>query len=1259
MKNRTVFLTVLLGLIFQTNSNATEWHWINHIGDNEFVATRDILSDSNGYIYVVGEFDGVLNFGSTQLIAESLSPDVPDGFLAKYDEAGNVLWAVRIGNLRSVLLRAVETDSYGNVYVAGSYSPGNPDTDPINHGPINFQSTDGTYETIDPINARDLFLAKYCSEGLLQWARTAGGDSDEICFAYAHALAVDDGGYAVITGQFWKQLNIGTFEFVAESYGDSYVVKYNPSGDVVWAHKMNKSLHGRNRHVALDAEGNVFIGGLFEEGSITFPDTVFYTTPPLEKFTGQNLEEKLNDFHKNYDYHKRRIANSGKPKWEPYLSDKHHWIPIEEDAFVVKYCEQGHYQWARHISGLQDEQILGMETDPDGNLVLAVNYMWDINIGDSVFHASVYGIDITWYDMVVAKFDGEGDFLWALREGSNTPWLWANDLAIDAYGRITVVGEYGLTANFGNDITLPTCLGGSGFVASYESDGTLLDVFNIPSEMQYGFNWVESVSADNFGNHIISGGFYIGVTIDGENYYSLGSADTYLSKITLDLPLPTLNFPGPDNLTAEVVDVFNVMLTWDETPAIPGEEFDLYHGDEETLGTGSPPQTHIAVGYELNEPAMITSVKSYLQPRTNFAQDVTFYIYGDNSGVPDPDNVLGGPYVAEIPGGQLGESIWVETYLDALEMPANTIFHLVQYWSMNDFDMGTANGVPTTMSSVFLGQWMAIDDLGAPNGFILRATVAVPEQATGYNLYRNGALINEEPVVETSYLDTMLPNGSFEYYLTGVYQIGQTQPSETAELTISFTDHAEFVVNITTNNEESPQGAIVSLKNEDENPDHQYSLYAPADGKVEFPIVWTGWGDETYKLTINHPFFATLVIEGIEITAAGGSVDVLLEEFIISPFNLHVETQEMDAGQALFTWNNMETLFEGFEEPVFPPVGWKKFNLDGGTGWDQISAGETPPGWHGGIVEPAPDGGQKMAFVTYMTGGENTNDQWLVTPKIVVMEDFVLSFYMQYLPFLEDNVDIRISTTSQDDPESFDILIDHLFFHEGYDMNWQQYTYVLTDFVPVGTPVYVAFREHVEFYPEASPIILLDNVYIGPAEQAPPVINATNMNYLTGFELCLDFTQTQHENTKTFMGFNVFLDDMSNPVATDVQQPSFVFGQLEGGDYTAGVQSVYSSGVSEIITIPFSLEGTVNVPDISTEDNLSIFPNPVSETLNIISHDMISEIVVYDLAGNMVYSRSLNNNTAHVCVADMRSGIYVLRVQTESSMFTEKIQVVN
>jgi hypothetical protein len=58
-------------------------------------------------------------------------------------------------------------------------------------------------------------------------------------------------------------------------------------------------------------------------------------------------------------------------------------------------------------------------------------------------------------------------------------------------------------------------------------------------------------------------------------------------------------------------------------------------------------------------------------------------------------------------------------------------------------------------------------------------------------------------------------------------------------------------------------------------------------------------------------------------------------------------------------------------------------------------------------------------------------------------------------------------------------------------------------------------------------------------------------------------------NDKAAIGYNVFLDDVL--VGENVMQDEFLFSGLAKGSYTAGVQSVYTSGVSPIVEYPFDL----------------------------------------------------------------------------------------
>jgi hypothetical protein len=53
----------------------------------------------------------------------------------------------------------------------------------------------------------------------------------------------------------------------------------------------------------------------------------------------------------------------------------------------------------------------------------------------------------------------------------------------------------------------------------------------------------------------------------------------------------------------------------------------------------------------------------------------------------------------------------------------------------------------------------------------------------GYNIYRDGDMINAEPIVETTYIDTDVVNGvMYSYYVTAVYSEGESGPSNTVEV---------------------------------------------------------------------------------------------------------------------------------------------------------------------------------------------------------------------------------------------------------------------------------------------------------------------------------------------------------------------------------------------------------------------------------------------------------------------------------------------
>ncbi len=56
----------------------------------------------------------------------------------------------------------------------------------------------------------------------------------------------------------------------------------------------------------------------------------------------------------------------------------------------------------------------------------------------------------------------------------------------------------------------------------------------------------------------------------------------------------------------------------------------------------------------------------------------------------------------------------------------------------------------------------------------------------GYNVYKDGIQINSEIILETNYSDLELPNGTYSYYVTALYNTGESVPSTTVEVTIEY-----------------------------------------------------------------------------------------------------------------------------------------------------------------------------------------------------------------------------------------------------------------------------------------------------------------------------------------------------------------------------------------------------------------------------------------------------------------------------------------
>jgi len=274
--------------ITKYNNNGT-FVWAKSAGGSEDDFAQGIDTFNDGSSVVTGEFMDTALFGKGEPNETSLnSAGNSDAFIARYAPDGTLLWAKRAGNSSSDEAGwDVEAFDDGSLVMTGwfeSNSIAKYDSDGSfewsRSGGIGFgisilsdglfivtgyffeETTFGLGEvnetTLTPAGESDIFIAKYDSDGALEWVKSAGGDYDD----YAKDIASFSDGSSVITGRFEDTATFGKGEanevtLEMPGYDCPFIAKYNPDGTLEWA------IHDREDGLSIVAnnDGSIVVPG--------------------------------------------------------------------------------------------------------------------------------------------------------------------------------------------------------------------------------------------------------------------------------------------------------------------------------------------------------------------------------------------------------------------------------------------------------------------------------------------------------------------------------------------------------------------------------------------------------------------------------------------------------------------------------------------------------------------------------------------------------------------------------------------------------------------------------------------------------------------------------------------------------------------------------------------------------------------------------------------------------------------------------------
>lgn len=449
-KRCTTLFALVLGVISLLNPALSQTiEWVKPGDGIPFASGRAIAQDDDSNSYVTGHFRTSATIGSFDLTSNGVIAI----FVAKYDVGGNVLWAKSVEGPSDTGVSGIAVDSQGSCYIAGGF------WQTMTFGP----------DILTSSGSRDVYVAKFDTDGTILWARSGGGTADDI----AAAIAVDSIGNSFLTGRFGDTADFGPYSITSTAGSDIFVAMYDGNGNVLWANSAGGLSFNQGSGIAVDNAGNGYVSGWFS-GTVEFGPFSLTSVGSIDLFvakydpTGQVLWVRSAGGNPAGAY---GVAISVDAAENSYVTGHYHGTVtfgtfaltspfLLNDFFVAKYSSAGNVLWARSAGATEFGIGEAIAVDTAGNSYLAGWYAGAATFGPYALHSAGAR------DIFVAKYDSDGNVRWADSSGGTADDR-GRGVVVDGTGHSYVTGFFHGTADFGPFQVSTSGTGGGAFVAKY------------------------------------------------------------------------------------------------------------------------------------------------------------------------------------------------------------------------------------------------------------------------------------------------------------------------------------------------------------------------------------------------------------------------------------------------------------------------------------------------------------------------------------------------------------------------------------------------------------------------------------------------------------------------------------------------------------------------------------------------------------------------------------------------------------------------
>lgn len=481
-----VFHTILL--LSPTLSHAQPFAF--GLGSNGSDRGYDVVVDAAGNSFVTGFFQNTVDFDPGPGTFELTSNGAEDIFVASYDRAGVLRFAIGIGGNADDIGFSIDLDDAGNSYVTGYF-----------RGTVDFDPGAGLHE-IAGGGSDDLFVASFDDTGALRFAFGIGATGSD----RGHAIAVDGDGNSYVTGIF-RGLGVDfdpgadATTLVSQGHDDLFVASYDTHGALRFAVGAGGSSADRGFGIAIDEAGNSYVTGHF------FQNVDFDPSDDVHELTSTGSGDI---FLASYDdAGNLRFANgfgaasgndsafdlavdaAGNSFLTGYFRDTVDFDPGSgiteltslgnEDIFVASYNTNGALRFVRGIGGITQDEGEGITVDAEGN-----SYVTGVFHDVAHFYATTDTPELPnagGLDVFIASYDPAGELRFAESFGGHDSDF-AAGIAVDRDDRMLLTGFFIGTTDFdpGAAVTEITSDGMDLFVTAYDRETSSVAIADAPDQ---------------------------------------------------------------------------------------------------------------------------------------------------------------------------------------------------------------------------------------------------------------------------------------------------------------------------------------------------------------------------------------------------------------------------------------------------------------------------------------------------------------------------------------------------------------------------------------------------------------------------------------------------------------------------------------------------------------------------------------------------------------------------------------------------------